>query len=65
MLTDEVIKKMTSFCVNASLAHGFTHLAFDGHKLHANRTPPSADPSDSAVILPVPSYPGTVYRLRQ
>ena len=64
-MQDEVIKKMTSFCVNTSLAHGFTHLAFDGHKLPADSTPASENPSDGAAILPVPTYPGTAYRLRK
>ena len=64
-MQDEVIKKMTSFCVNTSLAHGFNHLAFDGHKLPANKAAASDAPSDGAALVPVPAYPGTVYRLRQ
>lgn len=69
--------KIVNFATLTSLAHNFTHLAFDTVRrtsrptneaplngLHG--TVPADNPTaDLAVIVPVPSYPGTLIRIRE
>lgn len=57
--------KVVKFATLTSLAHNFTHLAFDTVRRTSHPTADSAAaPSDDlAVLVSAPSYPGTLIRL--